>query len=220
MAQYPQSANAVATTAATLPHGSMINVSAGVTAPAAYNQFSSFPSQAPMQTPPMSYPSQSPQSNLQQQHHLQQPHQMHQMHQMQQSQQHFQQPQQFQQPQHQPQQLQQPQQHQEPRSQPQQHPMAAPPVPFQASNATPAKLSGPQAQTPSSPDAQQRERERVSLLLEINKELLQETMNLQAQGKGGSVGQPRPSQQQPAAGGDDNNKEGNMSKPASKEFIE
>ena len=44
-------------------------------------------------------------------------------------------------------------------------------------------------------------------------------MNLQAQGKGGSVGQPRPHQQS-AAGGDDSSKDGDMSKPASKEFFE
>ncbi|KAH0536158.1 hypothetical protein FGG08_006945 [Glutinoglossum americanum] len=43
---------------------------------------------------------------------------------------------------------------------------------------------------PLSPSQLQREKERVTLLLEINRELLQEVVNLQASGKAGMPGQP------------------------------
>jgi hypothetical protein len=44
--------------------------------------------------------------------------------------------------------------------------------------------------TPSSPSAQARDRERVTLLLEINQILLQEIVTMQEQGKGGDVQSP------------------------------
>lgn len=81
--------------------------------------------------------------------------------------------------------------------------MAAPPVPPQPpalpqqaqqpppqapSNAGPQSQSQPQP--PQSPRTQARERERISLLLEINRELLQEVLRLQAEGKGGDVQAP------------------------------
>ncbi|KAF2088579.1 hypothetical protein K490DRAFT_39421 [Saccharata proteae CBS 121410] len=89
--------------------------------------------------------------------------------------------------------------------------MAAPantPQPQQTPH--PNKTSHPMAK-PASPGAQNRERERVSLLLEINRELLQEILKLQEQGKGGVVSQPAPNQdpQNPAE-----------AKQASKEYID
>ncbi|EKG17770.1 hypothetical protein MPH_04985 [Macrophomina phaseolina MS6] len=56
---------------------------------------------------------------------------------------------------------------------------------------TPAK---PAAATPTSPGQLQREREQVTLLLDINRELLQETLRLQEQGKGGLMTNPPPAQ--------------------------
>ncbi|KAL1625011.1 hypothetical protein SLS54_003738 [Diplodia seriata] len=81
----------------------------------------------------------------------------------------------------------------------------------QQPQAQPAK---PMAATPASPGQLQREREQVTLLLDINRELLQETLRLQEQGKGGMMGnQPAP--------GQDGNKEGDAPKQvASKEYIE
>ncbi|KKY24209.1 hypothetical protein UCDDS831_g02541 [Diplodia seriata] len=81
----------------------------------------------------------------------------------------------------------------------------------QQPQAQPAK---PMAATPASPGQLQREREQVTLLLDINRELLQETLRLQEQGKGGMMGnQPAP--------GQDGNKEGDAPKQvASKEYID
>ena len=73
--------------------------------------------------------------------------------------------------------------------------------------------------TPTSPNSQSREKERISLLLEINRELLQETVGLQAKGKGGVIGQQRPAAQT-AAGSEEGGKDGDGNKPASKEYIE
>jgi hypothetical protein len=44
--------------------------------------------------------------------------------------------------------------------------------------------------TPQSPSSQARDRERVTLLLEINQILLQEIVTMQEQGKGGDVQSP------------------------------
>lgn len=63
---------------------------------------------------------------------------------------------------------------------------------------------------PASPGQLQREREQITLLLDINRELLQEILRLQEQGKGGVMGS------QPDA-----NKDGDAPKQvASKEYIE
>lgn len=50
----------------------------------------------------------------------------------------------------------------------------------------------PAQQPPLSPSARERERERISLLLTINGELLKELVRLQAEGKAGSLGQSPP----------------------------
>lgn len=66
--------------------------------------------------------------------------------------------------------------------------MAAPPAPnvaqVQSPHSTTNSSSAPQS--PHSATSQGREKERVTLLLDINVELLQEINNLQAQGKGGA----------------------------------
>lgn len=67
---------------------------------------------------------------------------------------------------------------------------------------------------PLSPGAQARERDRVTVLLEINSELLKEILALQAQGKGGSVAQPPQSKEEEGKAEDRNQK------PASKEYVE
>lgn len=97
--------------------------------------------------------------------------------------------------------------------------MAAP-VSLPSHTATPpkpqpqAQATKPMATTPASPEQQQRERDQVTLLLDINRELLQEVLRLQEQGKGGMMSsQPTP--------GQDGNKEGDAAKKvASKEYIE
>lgn len=72
---------------------------------------------------------------------------------------------------------------------------------------TPANKPG--AGMPTSPGQLQREREQVTLLLDINRELLQETLRLQEQGKGGLMTNPPPGQ------------DGDGTKQmASKEYIE
>lgn len=67
--------------------------------------------------------------------------------------------------------------------------MAAPPLPL-----TPSTQAAPGSSTadssprpPLSPSSQNREQERVSLLLDINLDLLQEVNRLQAEGKGGAT---------------------------------
>lgn len=67
-------------------------------------------------------------------------------------------------------------------------------------------------QSPVSSEAQTQEKERVTLLLEINAELLQEITSLQTQGKGGYTGVP-------PQGSAEAGKPPEM-KPASKEYIE
>lgn len=67
--------------------------------------------------------------------------------------------------------------------------MAAPPLPHtpnqhQAAGST---ASAPSPGTPLSPGSQNREQQRVALLLDINVELLQEVSRLQAEGQGGAV---------------------------------
>ncbi|KAI9772794.1 MAG: hypothetical protein M1839_002295 [Geoglossum umbratile] len=69
--------------------------------------------------------------------------------------------------------------------------MSAPPIPQQQQNQAQGQpQQGGTDQRAPPPSLQlQRERERVSLLLEINRELLQEVVNLQASGKAGASGQ-------------------------------
>lgn len=94
---------------------------------------------------------------------------------------------------------------------PQQHPMAAPAPPSQTPNAQQSvgKMNPP---APLSPGAQSRERDRVTLLLDINRVLLQEVLKLQEQGKTGPL--PQPGQNPDEAGG----KEGEPK--ASQEYIQ
>ncbi|KAF2147157.1 uncharacterized protein K452DRAFT_293623 [Aplosporella prunicola CBS 121167] len=113
-----------------------------------------------------------------------------------------------------------------PQNQPQHQQSFSPPDPS-PSMAAPVNLqpqAQPKAQTPAKPVAQavpaspgahanqSKERERVTLLLDINRELLQEILKLQEQGKGGFVGQPPPNPDgsAPDAG----------NKVASKEYID
>lgn len=66
--------------------------------------------------------------------------------------------------------------------------MAAPALPQTPANVqqvVPKAVVSPQA--PPSPGAQAREQQRITLLLEINMQLLQEISNLQASGKGGAT---------------------------------
>ncbi|OCK84517.1 hypothetical protein K432DRAFT_378543 [Lepidopterella palustris CBS 459.81] len=71
-------------------------------------------------------------------------------------------------------------------------------------------------QSPVSPDAQirdqGRDRERVAVLLDINSELLQEIVSLQAQGKAGHIGQMPPPKEEGKPEPD--------LKPASKEYVD
>lgn len=67
-------------------------------------------------------------------------------------------------------------------------------------------------QSPVSPESQARDKERVTLLLEINSHLLQEAMNLQSQGKSGHIGQMPPPKE--------DGKPETEVKPASKEYVE
>ena len=87
--------------------------------------------------------------------------------------------------------------------------MAAPALPIQAQNGQqPVNKMNPP--TPLSPGAQARERDRVTLLLDINRVLLQEVLKLQEQGKTG----PLPGQNPDEAG----SKEGEHR--ASQEYIQ
>jgi hypothetical protein len=54
----------------------------------------------------------------------------------------------------------------------------------------------------------------VALLLDINRELLQEIINLQGQGKGGPIGQQIPSKEEDVKGPNA------IKQPPSKEFVE
>ncbi|KAH0547952.1 hypothetical protein GP486_008307 [Trichoglossum hirsutum] len=67
--------------------------------------------------------------------------------------------------------------------------MSAPPSQSQAQSQP--QQGGAEQRPPLSPSQLKRERERVSLLLEINRDLLQEVVNLQANGKAGVPGQPQ-----------------------------
>jgi hypothetical protein len=91
--------------------------------------------------------------------------------------------------------------------------MAAPAIP--QSQAIQPGAPGTTQSVPPSPisaETQAREKERVTVLLEINHELLQEVINLQEQGKGGFMGpQPPP--------GPNGEKPPEM-KQASKEYVE
>ncbi|KAF2195332.1 hypothetical protein K469DRAFT_698908 [Zopfia rhizophila CBS 207.26] len=81
-----------------------------------------------------------------------------------------------------------PSHHQQPQNQ---HSMAAPPTtqPMQTQTQTPVKAV---PRSPVSPGAQAREKERMTVLLEINNVLLMEVVDLQTQGKAGHVGQAVP----------------------------
>ncbi|KAI9710882.1 MAG: hypothetical protein M1812_007334 [Candelaria pacifica] len=75
----------------------------------------------------------------------------------------------------------------------------------------------PILQPPLSPSSAKREKERVALLLEINRELLQEVVNLQAQGRAGIPGVgPSQSAQQTK----EDEKDNDQKQSTSKEFIE
>lgn len=76
---------------------------------------------------------------------------------------------------------------------------------------TPIKSVPQSPATPSAPSDPTRERERVSLLLKINSELLQEILSLQGQGKHGALGNT--SQVKDENGAVQN-------KPAAPEYIE
>ncbi|KAK5124464.1 hypothetical protein LTR85_001681 [Meristemomyces frigidus] len=78
---------------------------------------------------------------------------------------------------------------QQTQSPPSRYPMAAPPLPHtpnqhQAASST---ASAPSPGTPQTPGSQNREQQRVTLLLDINVELLQEVSRLQSEGKGGAI---------------------------------
>ncbi|KAF2834984.1 hypothetical protein M501DRAFT_1008780 [Patellaria atrata CBS 101060] len=110
-------------------------------------------------------------------------------------------------------QQQQPQQQPQPQVQQQHNSMAAPPPPQSHQHAQyPAMKQLPPQ--PLSPKSQAREKDRVTLLLNINKELFHEILRLQEQGKAGSVGQ----QQQQTK--DDGNKSPGVNKAASQEYID
>jgi len=67
--------------------------------------------------------------------------------------------------------------------------MATPVTSQPPSHTQPALVGGPGS--PLSPEQLEKEKERVTLLLEINQALLHELVNMQKQGKGGNVQQPR-----------------------------
>ncbi|KAI9708482.1 MAG: hypothetical protein M1820_003943 [Bogoriella megaspora] len=95
---------------------------------------------------------------------------------------------------------------------PQQRPMAAPAPPVQAQNGQ-QQMNKMNSASPVSPGTQSREREteRVTLLLEINRELLQEVVKLQAEGKTGAIPQS-------GQNSDDATKDGESK--ASQEYIQ
>jgi len=67
--------------------------------------------------------------------------------------------------------------------------MATPVTSQPASHTQPALVGG--RGSPLTPEQLEKEKERVTLLLEINQALLHELVNMQKQGKGGNVQQPR-----------------------------
>lgn len=71
---------------------------------------------------------------------------------------------------------------------PTKYPMAAPPLPNTPSTQqAPASNAAPSPMSPQSPGSQHREQQRISLIFEINVELLQEVNRLQAEGHGGAI---------------------------------
>ncbi|KAI9811075.1 MAG: hypothetical protein M1827_005657 [Pycnora praestabilis] len=137
--------------------------------------------------------------------------------------------------QHTPQQNQQQQQPLQPQQQQQ---MFAPPLPpppqpssqpssGQSQTMTANPNSKPILQPPLSPSSSAREKERVSVLLDINRDLLQEVVNLQGQGKAGIPGQtPGQSaqqlqqQQQQQSKEESKDSDPKPAKPPSREFID
>ncbi|KAF4549049.1 Hypothetical protein D9617_24g017640 [Elsinoe fawcettii] len=93
---------------------------------------------------------------------------------------------------------------------PQKYPMAAPPLPASVRQQSPNSNTS-QPSSPQSAAHAAREKERVTLLLDINLELLQEMNKLQAEGKGGAP-TPQLAAAQKAQGGSD--------KLASDEYIQ
>ena len=99
----------------------------------------------------------------------------------------------------------------------------------QAQTATPptkqAQGQRPSLQPPLSPSSREREKERITLLLVINNDLLQEVLRLQAEGKAGLPGQPA-GQPQAVKGEVKDEKDGvdgdqpKAKKPPHPEFIE
>lgn len=66
--------------------------------------------------------------------------------------------------------------------------MAAPPLPQTPGNQqAPVNNTAPSPISPQSPGSQHREQQRISLLFEVNVELLQEVNRLQAEGHGGAI---------------------------------
>ncbi|KAK4929321.1 hypothetical protein LTR49_003924, partial [Elasticomyces elasticus] len=73
-------------------------------------------------------------------------------------------------------------------SPPNKYPMAAPPLPQSPANQQAASQSASSSPTtPLSPGSQNREQQRVTLLLEINVIMLEEVNRLQMEGKGGAI---------------------------------
>lgn len=99
----------------------------------------------------------------------------------------------------------------------------------QLQNAANAQKAGPAPATPQSPQSAARERARVTVLLEINTQLLQEVVSLQAQGKAGvTPTQPQQSPTSPTSATDpsalnaspvDSSKQG-PAKPPSQEYAD
>ncbi|KAI9762481.1 MAG: hypothetical protein M1840_001241 [Geoglossum simile] len=96
--------------------------------------------------------------------------------------------------------------------------MSAPPVPQQQQAQAPGQppQGGSDQRPPLSPIQLQREKERVSLLLEINRDLLQEVVNLRASGKAGGPGQTpgQTSPQEKEAKDEKDTTDGQQVKPA------
>jgi hypothetical protein len=82
---------------------------------------------------------------------------------------------------------------------------------------------GTDQRPPLSPSKLQLEKERVSLLLDINRELLQEVVNLQASGKAGGLGQTtgQTSPQEKEAKDEKDSTDGQQAKPVpDKAYVE
>ena len=93
--------------------------------------------------------------------------------------------------------------------------------PTQANQAAQATRHAMQQQLPATnPQAAAREEERVTTLLEINSHLLQEVMNLQAQGRAGNNNTNRQSPTSPNLAGDNASFDPSKNQPASQEYAD